>query len=157
MRTQHFTGNPCAHKIKISLHTAGCLKMLLNDCVWRRRRKQMEYAGGCYAYNNHTMFFSRRVMLVVVEREVYPCCRIRGKFETISTNRETDGRTDMGYYKRPIHLFPFLSLTLVAVEYQFVCAVEWTTDCNSCVCCPCLVFFFFFSLPRPTLWFGRIG
>ena len=54
----------------------------------------MEYAGGCYAYNNHTMFFSRRVMLVVVEREVYPCCRIRGKFETISRNRETDGQTE---------------------------------------------------------------
>ena len=76
----------------------------------------MEYAGGCYAYNNHTMFFfSEGDASSSREREVYPCCRIRVKFETISTNRETDGQTDMGY-KRPIHLFPFFSLSLLSLS-----------------------------------------
>jgi len=59
------------------------------------------------------MFFGGRER----ELEVHPG-RIRGKFETICTNRETDRH---GIQERPIHLSHF---SLVAVEYQFVCAAE---------------------------------
>lgn len=136
----------CAHKIKISLHSGVFGKAAEWLCVKKKKKEGSKWnTQEEDAYNNNNAMFFGGEGGIERDRKVH-LGRIRGKFETISTNRETDRRDWRDQFIFPISLSLFLSL--VAVEYQFVCAAEWTTlPTDSCVCCPCLVFYFVVVFP----------
>jgi hypothetical protein len=116
MRTQPFfffflyREPSCAHKIKISLHSGVFGKAAEWLCVKKKKKEGSKWntqEEDAYSNNNAMFFWGGRMAARERERKVHPG-RIRGKFETISTNRETD--TGL---KRPIHLSHFsLSLSL---------------------------------------------